>query len=128
VGFATAPPRTDIYVLYAQYGTVNGAITSPKARIWLIAESADSDARMKIIVARNDPTGHVEYADLGYVTAADIQGTRVISATLADGRNIMLMTAPCVCGAGAVGYAGPTTERHNLQFINPQVHAGITYR
>ena len=48
-----------------------------------------------------------------------------IDVTLADGRMLNQRVAPCVCGAGAIGYAGPTTDAHVVTMLNPQHHNQI---
>lgn len=122
--FLKAPPKTEIFVYWSQYGAINGARTASKARCWLIADGTDPDAALKLIVGTNDPdTGQVVYETLD-VTGAHI--SRFSSATFdTTVGKISQMQAPCVCGAGAIGYAGPTADRHTITMLDPRNHNQI---
>jgi hypothetical protein len=131
VGFATAPPRTELFLAWAQYGTVSGIRNAPRARLWLLVENKDDPSSVvKVILATNDPaTGQVVYEDLGFVADAQISrlgGAQSILIHLADGTQVAQVQAPCVCGAGSVGMAGPTKERHSIIFVDANAFEKIT--
>ena len=46
--FLKAPPKTEILVYWSQYGNLNGFRTESRSRVWLIAESQDPDAALKL--------------------------------------------------------------------------------
>jgi hypothetical protein len=126
-GFLTAPPRAEILVYYSQYGAISGSVVNSRSRVWLIAESTEPDAPLKAIVAINDPdTGRPVYQTFDVATAKiATQFQKSLSLVLADGTFLHHVVAPCVCGAGAIGYAGPTDERHIVQLLDPSNHVRI---
>jgi hypothetical protein len=117
-GVMKAPPRTDIYVLWGNYGALSGAETHPRGRLWILAEHGGPDAGLLCRIAWNRKTGGVEYQDLGPVTAVVIKRNVHAEVTLASGARINLVAAPCVCGAGAVGNAMPAEGRLSVHSLN----------
>lgn len=128
MGVVSAPTRKDIYVLWNQYGAVGGARVRPRARIWLLVESAEQDPDMPINVriAWNSPTGAVEYEDLGEISQARIRPNNSAEIHLATGDVVTFNAAPCVCGAGAVGNALPEDGRLTITYANPYDRTKLT--
>lgn len=121
-----APPSTEVFLLWAGYGTINGCRTYPRGRLWLIAESAAPDARLLCRIAWNHPkSGQVVYEDVGQVSGAKI-GRKWAEVYFFNGQKLGQVMAPCVCGAGAVGQAGPLTDRHTITPLNPASHERVT--
>jgi hypothetical protein len=118
----SAPPRKEVYVLYGQYGAVSGAVTHPRARLWLLTNDAadDPDAVIFARIAYNHPqSGAVVYQDLGEIAQGKLRGNGGAEVHLVDGRPVSMVPAPCVCGAGAVGSAMPEAGRISLNYVNP---------
>lgn len=113
-----APPRKDIWLVWAQYGQLGGARTIPRARLWILAESqTDLDCPLTATIAWNHPsTGAVVYEDLGEIRKVVIN-SRIAEVHLPTGSIVTLTIAPCVCGAGAVGQAPPEEGRISLQYV-----------
>jgi hypothetical protein len=128
MGVISAPPRKDIYCLWGQYGMIGGADVHPRARMWLLTESADPHPDLPIFlrIAWNTTTGAVEYADLGQIAQATVRD-RSAEVHLPDGRVYTLAIAPCVCGAGAVGNALPEEGRISLANVNPYGRTKLTF-
>lgn len=112
-----APPKEQIDVCLSAYGMLMGAVSAPKARMWLIVQA---DGTVLCRVATNDPqTGVAVYQDLGAVSSAEIrhgQSGRTIQIQTASGV-VTVVEAPCVCGAGAIGYAGPASTPHSVRVV-----------
>jgi hypothetical protein len=122
-----AAPRQAVYMLWAGYGTISGARSYPRGRLWLLTTSVEPDADVICRIAWNHPsTGRVEYEDLGSVAKATTRGQRSAEVYLASNEVVTFVTAPCVCGAGAVGNALPAPGRVSLQYVNPNGRARLT--
>lgn len=116
-GFVSAPPRAQVHVVTAVYGSLSGPITSTRTRLWILLEHGDPTLPLARI-CRNDPsTGQPVYDDLGRVTAAR-SGHKRLELTVEDGSSYLLVEAPCVCGAGAAGMAGPVPGRYDQLRVN----------
>lgn len=115
MGFLNAPVKPVIDIAASGYGMMMGPGAShPKARAWLVVQP---DGTGILRVAHNDPsTGRPTYTDAGVVASAEVS-SRSWKVTLTDGSVWSLVIASCVCGAGAVGYAGPSDSPHNVQIV-----------
>ena len=60
----------------------------------------------------------MQYEDLGDVAQARIKGAARAEIALMSGLVLTFVTAPCVCGGGAVGNAAPKDGRISLQYVN----------
>lgn len=121
-----APASTEVFCVWAGYGAVQGFRSFSRGRLWLLAESADPDAALFARVAWNDQTtGQVVYDDVGPVATARIRGGKWADLSMVNGRKLTQTVAPCVCGAGAVGYAGPMEGRHYVTALNARSHNRI---
>lgn len=128
MGVLNAPPREDVFILWAQYGALGGAIVQPRARMWLTTDTniPDPDIPIHCIVAWNSPSGAVIY-ETHEIAAARIRPNNTAEVHLADGRVLTFITAPCVCGAGAVGNAMPQVGRISLTYVNPYDRTRLTF-
>lgn len=97
-------------VVTSQYGQLLRPSQSSQTKIWLMIDTATG--RPKIRIANNVQNG-VAYTDLGFVESAVLKG-KSLRAVLEGGVEVQHLAAPCVCGAGAVGLAGPTAARHTV--------------
>lgn len=74
----------------------------------------------------------VELHDMGLVDEAEVVKARGRNAhtrwniMLVTGEQITAIAAPCVCGAGRVGNAGPTDERHTVLHVRPETLPWLT--
>jgi hypothetical protein len=112
--FLSAPPREQVWVVSSVYGSLSGpAWSSTRTRLWILLESGDL-ARPFARICRNDAkTGLPYYTDLGAVRSARHASKR-LEMTMVDDLVWTLTEAPCVCGAGAAGMAGPVEGRYDL--------------
>lgn len=117
-GFMTAPPAATVNMLWTGYGMLNGPVTVPKARLWLIADSTAPDSRVVASYGENGVHGTLLRHELGEVASVNPSG-RGVTVRLVDGRTVSLVSAPCVCGAGAVGHGAPVDGRHRITNLNP---------
>jgi hypothetical protein len=118
-GVMSAPPRKQVFIVWGSFGTLSGAVSQPRGRLWILADGPELDATMTARAAWNNPrTGGVEYADLGPVADVTVRHGNHVAARLASGGTINLVSAPCVCGAGAVGNALPETGRLSIQNVS----------
>lgn len=117
----------EVFCLWNGYGPISGALVIPRGRLWLLAETEEPDALLVARVGSNHPqTGRVVYEDLGEVLAVELRAGQRVRVRVADGRVVSQILAPCVCGAGAVGYTGPIPERHHLRMLAPYKHVRVT--
>jgi len=133
-GIARAVPTQPIYLVASTYGTVtctpgpSSAETwfDSRTRLWLTVPSTDPDGMRspEVTMAHNDATGHTEY--IPFVDA------RVARAEIRRGRwevwgragwKITMVQAPCVCGAGQVGHAPITRNRHHVVMMRHDLEA-----
>lgn len=127
-----APPRKDVYLIWGSYGAVGGARVHPRARLWLLTGGDLNNMNEPILcrIAWNHPTtGAVVYEDLGEVAAARIRpnATSAEVHLAGGGPPVTFVTAPCVCGAGAVGNAAPDEGRISLNYVNPYDRPRIVF-
>ncbi|HEY7032619.1 MAG TPA: hypothetical protein VH482_14855 [Thermomicrobiales bacterium] len=121
-----AAPKMEIFVVWAGYGTIQGIRIIPRGRMWVIAESAEPDAPLTCRLAWNEArTGRVLYEDLGPVPVVRLRTGKWAEAIMPDGRRVQQTLASCVCGAGAVGYAGPMEGRHFVTQLNARSHERV---
>ena len=126
--FLKAPPKQEIFVYWNQYGAVNGVTHRAPCSPVADRRRHDPDAELKVIFGMNDPdTGRPVYETF------DVQSAQIFSAhlprieiTLADGTKLSQMVANCVCGAGAIGHAGPGIDRYSISMLAPGNHQRIT--
>lgn len=124
MSFVSAPPRDEVHVVTAIYGTLTGAFSAARARLWILLDDGDP-MRPFARICTNDPaTGQPVYRDLGPVVEARSGNKRLEFTTTPDTTwlqlqeltepplSYALIEAPCVCGAGAAGMAGPVTGRY----------------
>ena len=126
----SAPPRKDVYVVWGNYGALSGAVTHPRARMWLLTDDSSENPNSTIFVrvAWNHPqSGQVVYEDLGEIAQAKLRSSGSSEVHLLDGRPVSLVAAPCVCGAGAVGNAMPEEGRISLTYVNPYGHTRLLF-
>jgi hypothetical protein len=121
MGFLQAPPKPAVYMVYAGYGALTGSRSIGRARVWVLTpDPYDPDAPLTVRIGWNDPqTGAVVYEDVPGVIASIEARTSSMMAQYEDGSRVGFVAAPCVCGAGAVGMAGPMSGRHAVQFVAP---------
>lgn len=126
--FMKAPPKENVFVLWSAYGMLSGAASHSQARVWLIASDPDPQvATVTFRYAYNDPaTGAATYVDVGEIAAAEMVQQQRITVDAPDGRRFFLVAAPCVCGAGAIGYAGPMPDRHQVTALLPHGFRGVS--
>ena len=123
MGFLTAPSRQEVKIALTMYGPVTGlpeiGPAAGKARVWLMPDPGFPQVRTGLLrVAYNaleEPGQPLRYMDLP-VTRAVVRTTRTgrsIAVTV-PGRPtpVSQIEAPCLCGAGQVGHAGPVNDRH----------------
>lgn len=112
MGVTQKVTRKLIHVVWGGYGALSGVIVQPRGRLWILADGPELDAVMTARAAWNRPKGGVEYADLGPVSAVTVRRGNHLHVRLANtGATIDLVSASCVCGAGAVGNALPEPGR-----------------
>ena len=125
LSIASAPPRKDIYLIWGQFGMIGGARILG-GRLWQLADGADPDAGIICRIAWNSPvSGQVVYEDLGVVSSARIRNNQTAE-VYSDAGFVTMVAAPCVCGAGSVGQAGPDEGRISLTYVNPHGRPGLT--
>lgn len=126
-----APPRKDVYLLWGQFGSIGGARVHPRGRLWLLTggDIDNVDEPVLCRIAWNDPTtGVVVYEDLGEVAQARIRPNSTSAEVWTKaGDTVTFVTAPCVCGAGAVGNALPDEGRISLNYVNPYNRPRIAF-
>lgn len=136
-----APPKPEILIAATMYGATHSSrsgspATSPKTRSWIVVEDAPVHEpvdepggrplpllvgrlvlRMFVPGSRHLVATH----DMGLIDEVEIRQGRNArwNVMLASGEQITAVAAPCVCGAGRVGNAGPTDERHSIQRVRP---------
>lgn len=111
-----APPKPMINVVMGTYGSFQMKDSSlPRARVWVL-EGAEPDHGALRVAYNHQQTGKVVWRDLGAVTQVVARPSRW-EITMADGRGAMVVLAPCVCGAGAVGSAGVSPDPHHVNWI-----------
>jgi hypothetical protein len=110
--FISAPPREQVHVVTSVWGSLTGPTSaSTRTRLWLLLDGGDP-ARPIARICRNDPkTGVPYYTELGPVRSARSSFKRLEFTTVSD-QTYVLIEAPCVCGAGAAGMAGPVAGRY----------------
>ncbi len=119
-GVISAPARTPVFLVWGAYVAITGARSHPRGRVWILADSADIDARMTCVIAWNDPvTGRATYEDLGELAQASVRPKKHSEFHMISGETIMTVEHPCVCGAGQVGNAAPAEGRITLTYVNP---------
>jgi len=119
VSFLSSPPRTTVFMMWGSYGNLTGNRTTPRARLWLLADGQEPTSPVRCRTAWNNPnTGQVMYEDLGEIAQARIKATSA-EIHLKSGLFVGLLIAPCVCGAGAVANAAPQEGRISLTYVNP---------
>jgi len=121
-GVMSAPPRKPVFLVWGKYVQISGARSHPRGRIWLLADNEETEAPIRALIAWNNPTtGRAEYEDLGEIVHANIR-SKSAEITLSGSRVITTIEHPCVCGAGAVGNAGPSDPEEGpitLTYVNP---------
>lgn len=122
-----APPRREALIGWMGYGSITGARSYPRGRLWVLAESATPATALSAMIAWNHPhTGRATYEDLGAVTSMRIHAERWVEVTLVDGSKVGMVVASCVCGAGAVGYAPPGEDNPRVAHISLHGHPQVT--
>ena len=123
-GIMNAPPREEIFVACSLYGPLTGinglGPAAGRARTWLIVDMDHPERRAVLRVGTTDPfTGQVVYQDTSTVVHASMRPgkTRTLTVRLSTGETVVHLEAPCLCGAGAIGYAGPTPNRHSISQV-----------
>ena len=127
-----APPATKIGLVASAYGRASfGPFTTPRCRAWIVYDP-DGDVtepRLQIAVNRSDaqPTHPAveifnddpganargaRWYDLGIVAHAEISPKSWSVRLKDDSTPLTMVSAPCACGAGSVGLAGPSPHRH----------------
>lgn len=124
-----APPRPEVLIGWMGYGSLTGARQFSRGRLWIIAASADEGAELSARIAWNHPsTGQVVHEDLGPLSALHLRGDAWAEAHLLNGQRVAIVTAPCVCGAGSVGYASPGPENPRVAYVSLLGHPAVTQR
>lgn len=121
-GVLNAPPRERVLSAGSLYGsassTSGSAALGPKVRLWALVDEETNTGRL--IAYRPDGTG-LQRTDFGLiermVVTRGARGKHQWTVTLASGEVITASAAPCVCGAGKVGHAGPVDGRHTIQTV-----------
>jgi hypothetical protein len=123
-GLMNAPARTEIFVACSLYGPLSGVPdlgpAAGRARTWLVVDMQHPERLAVLRIGTTDPiTGAVVYRDTQTVLHASMRPgkTRTLTVRLQDGSTIVHLEAPCLCGAGAIGYAGPTNQRHSVSQV-----------
>jgi len=107
--------REIISVALAGYGQFSSSgVNHSRARVWVLAEPTSNFGEVR--VAHNGPDGRPVWNDIGRVTAVTASKHRWVL-TFEDGTKGVLALAPCVCGAGAVGHAGPSGGPHSVGMV-----------
>lgn len=112
-GFLTAPPRDQVYQVSSVYGSLSGPVNFSRVRLWILLNDGDPSRPFARICRNHPETGMPLYSDLGEVSAMTSAPKR-LEVTLTNGDQYTFIEAPCVCGAGATGMAGPTDGRYEI--------------
>ena len=121
-----APPRREALIGWMGYGSIGGARSHSRGRLWVLAESATAETGLSALIGWNHPsTGRVVYEDLGPVVGLRLHN-RWAEVTLLDGAKVALTVASCVCGAGAIGYAGPGEDNPRVAHVALHGHPLVT--
>ena len=112
-GFLSAPPRTQVYQVSSVYGALMGSLNFSRVRLWILLQDGDQNQPFARICQNHPETGSPFYTELGPVTEL-ISSPKKLEFTTADGSQYALVEAPCVCGAGATGMAGPVDDRYDI--------------
>jgi hypothetical protein len=108
--------RETISVVVGAYGAFSGpGMNLPRARVWVLAEPGSNFGTLR--VAYNDAYGRVQWRDLDDAVVSARIGANRWMLSLASGQAATLTPAPCVCGAGAVGLAGPSGSPHTVAVV-----------
>jgi hypothetical protein len=118
-GMLVAPPYDTVHVVTETFGMLlshaPGEPSAPRAKLWVLAEEIPGDeshVHGRLIAYYAHPqTGAVTRADLGLIASATLTSKHWDVLTVSHGR-FVVNVANCLCGAGAVGYAGPVEARH----------------
>lgn len=112
MSYLSAPPREQVWVASSTWGSLSGPGSAmTRTRLWILLDEGDP-ARPFARICRNHPqTGVPVYTDLGPVRSARV-GFKRVELTMADDTTFTMVEAPCVCGAGAAGMAGPVEGRY----------------
>lgn len=136
----TSPPKAQVVAVASVYGAVSSTrpgspATAARARAWALV---DDDRAGRLVVYRYGAAGHrsaLERHELGPIHRMTIVGPgrqleaegfpavasgRVGSVRwaveLSSGEVVTATAAPCTCGAGALGYAGPVEGPHSVTY------------
>jgi hypothetical protein len=143
----TRPPQQTIKVAAAVYGQLTVNIREGdalhgenyrQARIWIVIdedEDGSDEPVGHLIYAFNDSSrgGQPTWVEAGSVQRAMVRavgGTQSWDVVLVDPiddgpMSLRIVAAPCVCGAGAVGSAGPSGEAHYVDYVRADQYAFI---
>jgi hypothetical protein len=109
-----APPYDEIFAATSVFGTLiahsPGEPSAPRARLWLLVDPHEPELQRGRLVASAwvSPQEYaVETAEHGKFTGA---------------------VASCVCGGGAIAYAGPVETRHVVTYVRTDALSWLTVR
>jgi hypothetical protein len=122
-GLVNAPPKQTVLSAGSLYGSAastraGSGATGAKVRLWVLL---DEDYSGRLVAYRRLGRG-LERTDLGPIdrwVARPPVGRALAKweVYLASGEVVTANAAPCVCGAGKVGYAGPVDEPHMIETV-----------
>lgn len=125
--FVNAPPRESVYQVSSVYGALMGPVNFSRVRLWVLLNDGSVDQPFARICRNHPETGMPLYSDLGMV-ASVVSAPKRLEITLVDGQEYTLVEAPCVCGAGSTGMAGPTDGRHEIVPVRTDTLSWLTIR
>lgn len=110
--FISAPPREQVHVVRSAWGSLSGLTSSTtRTRLWILLDRGDPSRPIARICRNHPQTGVPVYTDLGPVRSVR-SGSKRLELTMTDDSTWTMVEAPCVCGAGAAGHAGPVDGRY----------------
>lgn len=123
-GLISAPPRQRVLSAGSLYGSAASSNSSslaagPKVRLWVLVSA---DYGVGNLIAYRPHGNGLERNDLGPIDRMVVQQARGRSSAkwqveLQSGETVTANAAPCVCGAGKVGYAGPVDGPHTIETV-----------
>jgi hypothetical protein len=119
-----APPRERVLSAGSLYGSAASSVSgSPaagaKVRLWVLLNPEGYAGRL---IAYRPLGNGLERNDLGQIDRMVVIPARgreraKWTVQLQSGETVTANAAPCVCGAGKVGYAGPVEGPHTIETI-----------
>jgi hypothetical protein len=128
-----APPYDEIFAATSVFGTLiahsPGEPSAPRARLWLLVDPHEPELqRGRLVVYRADPSsGQLARDDLGLIASAWVSPQEYAVETAEHGK-FTGAVASCVCGGGAIAYAGPVETRHVVTYVRTDALSWLTVR